>query len=133
MSGYLAGAKQFVLSEAGKTTPTLHCHGTQDPMVRFDMAQKTEAALKEAGHSKYEMKTYPIQHTLSQEEIVDAVKFLQEIVPADPTCDIVPKAAEEMSVKELKEAIRKGGLGRQAVGLTEKSELVKLVKDSQEK
>jgi hypothetical protein len=51
--------------------------------------------------------------------------------PVDPAGDVKPKAAEEMSVRELREAIRKGGLENQAVGLAEKCELVKLVKDSQ--
>merc|ERR1711935_405960 len=76
MSGYLAGAKQFQLSESGKTTPTLHCHGTMDQMVHFDMAQKTMDTLKEAGHTKYAIKTYPIEHTVSHEEIADALAFL---------------------------------------------------------
>ncbi len=38
-----------------------------------------------------------------------------------------------MSVKELKAAIRKAGLGQQAVGLMEKQEFVKLLKDYREK
>ena len=39
------------------------------------------------------------------------------------------KDPSEMSVKELKAAIRKAGIGSKAVGLMEKSEFVKLVKD----
>ena len=64
MSGYLAGSKQFTLSEAGKATPVLHCHGTADPMVNFAMAQKTESILKEQGVKEYVLKPYAgMQHT----------------------------------------------------------------------
>jgi len=59
MSGYLAGAKQFKMSEAGKATPILHCHGTADPMVQWGMAQKTHAMLTtDGGHSDYTLKPY---------------------------------------------------------------------------
>ena len=37
-----------------------------------------------------------------------------------------------MSVKELRAAIRRAGLGSQAVGLMEKSEFVKLLRDHRE-
>jgi len=133
MSGYLAGAKRFALSETGKKTPVLHCHGTNDQMVRFEMATNTEQVIKEAGHENYTLKSYPIEHTVTHEEIQDALVFLNSLVPPDSSCDVTPKAPEEMSVKELKEAIRNGGLGQQAVGLTEKQELIKLVKDSLKK
>jgi hypothetical protein len=46
------------------------------------------------------------------------------------SCVVKEKEVEEMSVKELKAAIRKGGLGNQAVGLTEKRELVELLKNN---
>jgi len=130
MSGYLAGAKKFALSNSGKATPVLHCHGTVDPMVKFEMAQKTEAEIKKAGHTNYTLKSYPIQHTVTPEEIGDALQFLNGIIPPDPSCDIKPKAVDEMSVKELKAAIRNGGLGQQAAGLCEKQELVKLLKEN---
>ena len=42
------------------------------------------------------------------------------------------KDPSEMSVKELKEAIRQAGLGQKALGLTEKSEFVKLLKKHRE-
>lgn len=46
------------------------------------------------------------------------------------SCVVKEKEVEEMSVKQLKAAIRKGGLGNQAVGLTEKRELVELLKNN---
>jgi len=131
MSGYLAGAKKFRLSPSSVSTPVLHCHGTQDPMVAFSMAQKTEAAVKAAGHTNYSLKTYPIPHTVSHEEIADALAFLSDLLPPDPSCDVKPKEVMEMSVKELKKAIAAGGLGAQAVGMSEKRELQELLKGAE--
>jgi len=132
MSGYLAGAKQFTLSEAGKEIPVLHCHGTSDPMVRFDMAQKTEELVKGSGHSNYTLKPYSgLTHSVSVDELKDAAEFIHGVIPPDASCDIKPKSPDEMSVKELKTAIRLGGLGNQAVGLAEKRELVELLKNNQ--
>ncbi|GMH61229.1 hypothetical protein TrLO_g232 [Triparma laevis f. longispina] len=130
MSGYLAGAKQFSLSDAGKTTPVLHCHGTVDPMVQFPMAKKTESTLKEAGIENYELKAYEIQHTVIPEELAYALDFIKRCLPPDESCAVKEKEIDEMSVKELKAAIRKGGLGSQAVGLVEKSELRNLLKEN---
>jgi len=58
------------------------------------------------------------------------MEFLKKVVPSDETCNVKTKAPEEMSVKELKATIAAGGLGNQAIGMAEKSELIKLVKDN---
>lgn len=42
----------------------------------------------------------------------------------------VGKDPDDCSVKELKEAIRRGGMRKKAVGMTEKHELVKLCRDN---
>ena len=62
----------------------------------------------------------------------DAFAFLSAVLPPDESCAVTPKSPDEMSVKELKAAIRAGGLGARAVGLTEKSELVELLKSEQQ-
>jgi len=54
-----------------------------------------------------------------------------EQLPVEDSCVVKEKEVEEMSVKELKAAIRKGGLAKEAVGLTEKRELVELLKKQQ--
>ena len=134
MSGYLAGSKQFSLSEVGRNIPTLHCHGTADPMVAYAMAEKTKQLLTSSGHENYTLKPYPnMQHTVVPEEIQDALEFLNTVIPPDPSCNVKAKSPDEMSVKELKAAIKAGGLGAQAVGLTEKRELIDLLKKEQGK
>ena len=131
MSGYLAGAGQFTLSAAGAATKTLHCHGTADPMVNYGMATKTRDLLLEGGHGEYELRPYEgLVHSVSVEELQDGLEFLKGVLPDDPECKVKEKEVEEMSVKELKAAIRKGGLGKEAVGMTEKRELVELLKNN---
>jgi len=79
------------------------------------------------GHTKYNFKSYPIPHTVSPQVIDDASQFLQSIIPHDEAFAIKPKEPAEMSVKELKAAIRNAGLVEKAKGFTEKSEFVELL------
>lgn len=133
MSGYLPATKSFRLTDAHKDVPVLHCHGTQDPVVRFEWAQKTQTHLEELGHSKYQFKSYPIPHTVSPQVIDDASNFLQSIIPHDEAFAIKPKEPSEMSVKELKAAVRNAGLADKAKGFTEKSEFVQLLLEHRQK
>lgn len=134
MSGYLAGAKQFKLTPGLEDTPTLHCHGTQDPMVAWSLAQKTRDIVTNThGATNYELRDYPMQHTVTIEEIQYAARFLSQILPVEPGA-CADKPPKDMSVSELKDAILKGGLGQKAVGLIEREDLVKLLeKEDQEK
>ena len=130
MSGYLPAAKKFQIREENKDVPILHCHGEADPMVNIGMAKKSKEMVTELGAQKYELKTYPgLPHSVSMEVISDVKEFLENVLPADKECRVTLKDPSEMSVKELKAAIRKAGIGSKAVGLMEKSEFVKLVKD----
>ena len=96
------------------------------------MAEKTSTMLKEGGVANYVLKPYRgMAHSVSETELVDAAAFLGSVLPPDSTCDVERKKPEEMSVKELKAAILAGGLGSKAVGLSEKHELVKLLKESE--
>ena len=81
-----------------------------DPLVRFSLAAKSKQLTMERGATNYQVKNYPIQHTVSMEEISDVCQFLISVLPPDDTCNIILKPAAEMSVKELKAAIRKAGL-----------------------
>ena len=131
MSSYLPASKQFQITKGLEDTPILHCHGTADPMVQYPFAQRSrEVVVKEKGATNYELKAYPgVQHTVSQPELADVKTFLQKILPADDTCKITLKDPSDMSVKELKAAIRKAGLTSKAVGFMEKSEFAKLLGD----
>eukprot|EP00565_Helicotheca_tamesis_P006960 CAMPEP_0185731282 /NCGR_PEP_ID=MMETSP1171-20130828/12433_1 /TAXON_ID=374046 /ORGANISM="Helicotheca tamensis, Strain CCMP826" /LENGTH=287 /DNA_ID=CAMNT_0028400517 /DNA_START=217 /DNA_END=1080 /DNA_ORIENTATION=+ len=133
MSGYLAGFGHFKVTPGLEDTPIFHGHGKSDPMIPYPMAEKSREHAMEKGASNYELRGYAgLQHSVSNEEIADAAKFLNTILPQDESCKIQLKDPSEMSVKELKEAIRKAGLGNKAVGLMEKSEFVRLVKDHRE-
>eukprot|EP00586_Coscinodiscus_wailesii_P022324 CAMPEP_0172509348 /NCGR_PEP_ID=MMETSP1066-20121228/219618_1 /TAXON_ID=671091 /ORGANISM="Coscinodiscus wailesii, Strain CCMP2513" /LENGTH=286 /DNA_ID=CAMNT_0013287785 /DNA_START=296 /DNA_END=1156 /DNA_ORIENTATION=+ len=130
MSGYLPGAQQFELTSGLETTPILHCHGTDDPLVQFPMAEKSKEYVTAKGATDYTLKSYAgMQHTVLPKEIADVLEFLQNKLPPDSSVCVKVKAPEEMSVKELKAAIRRAGLGSKAIGLMEKGEFVKLLKD----
>jgi len=133
LSGYLAGGTSFQLTDGLKNTPIFHGHGTSDPMVMYTMATKTQATLQSMGVSDYVLKPYQgVQHTISQQEIRDVMEFLKKKLPEDKNQCVRVKDPGEMSVKELKAAIRNAGLGSRAVGLMEKSEFVKLVREYRE-
>jgi len=125
MSGYLPALSKVKLSQPD--TPVWHGHGSQDPLVQYGMAEKTKSALEGMGLKDYTLQSYPIPHTVSPSELGDALGFLKKVLPLDESMKITLKDPKEMSVKELKAAIRKAGLS--AVGLMEKSEFIKLVQD----
>jgi lysophospholipase-2 len=130
LSGYLPAASKFQIQPGLEETPILHCHGAADPMVPLAVAQKSQEMLAEKGAKEYSLKSYPgVVHTVSMEEVSDVKEWLQKVLPLDDSCRITVKDPSEMSVKELKAAIRKAGLGQQAVGLMEKQEFVKLLQD----
>mmetsp|Transcript_22285 Transcript_22285/g.66039 ORF Transcript_22285/g.66039 Transcript_22285/m.66039 type:complete len:287 (-) Transcript_22285:1133-1993(-) len=130
MSGYLAAAKSFKLTSGLEVTPILHCHGSADPMVIYDMAKKSQQHLLEMGAKEYKLRSYAgLVHSVNMEEIADVMTFLQRVLPPDESCKVKLKDPSEMSVKELKAAIRKAGLGSKAVGFMEKGEFVRLLKD----
>lgn len=127
LSGWLASTGTFQLKQ--KDVPIWHGHGSQDPLVPYPMAKKTEQILTSMGVKSYSLNTFPIPHTVSPEELRKLMQFVSQVLPPDDTCKIQLKDPKEMSVKELKAAINKAGLGAKAVGLMEKSEFIKLVED----
>ena len=133
MSGYLPAASKFAIGAGLEDTPILHCHGEADPMVRYQMAQQSREAVTGKGATRYDLKGYPgLPHSVSPQEIADVLAYLQEVLPPDDASKIKLKDPASMSVKELRAAIRRAGLGSQAVGLMEKSEFVKLLRDHRE-
>jgi len=129
MSGYLPHSSAFNISNGLEKTPIFHGHGEGDPLVRLENAEESKSTVMEKGATDYTLKTYAgLAHSVNPTEISDVLQFLLKVLPPDDSCKIQLKDPSEMSVKELKAAIAKAGLGRQAVGLMEKKEFVDLVK-----
>lgn len=78
LSAYLlfADRLQAELSSANAATPVFLGHGTQDPMVPFELGEAVRATLQ-AGEWPLEWHEYPIPHSVSQAEIVDIGRWLQ--------------------------------------------------------
>ena len=82
----------------------------------------------------YDLRSYAgLAHSLSQDEISDAMAFVLKLLPFDAALAIPSKDPAEMSVKELKAAISSAGLQNQARGLCEKAEYVKLLVEHRQK
>ena len=81
------------------------------------------------GAKDYEVKLYPLPHSVSNDELAHVKAFLQKVLPADDAHKIKLKEPKLMSVKELKAALRKAGLSHKMVGLMEKSEFIQLLED----
>lgn len=93
------------------------------------MAEKGRYLLLEKGVKDYDLNSYPIPHTVSPVELKEAMEFLLSVLPPDESFKVQLKDPSTMSIKELKGAIKKAGLGNKAVGLMEKDEFVKLLQD----
>lgn len=127
ISGYLPGASKFKLTPGFEDVPVLHCHGTQDMVVNYEHAEKTKKHVTGKGLKSYTIKSFNVGHTVSPDIMMSAVEFLSKIIPNAPELAIKPKEPCDMTVKELKEAIRKAGLAGKSIGFFEKREFVELL------
>ena len=128
MSGYLPGASKFKLTSGFEDVLVRHLHGTADAVVIFDHAEKTKLHVTGKGLKNYNVIPYHgVGHTVSTEMMKNAMEFIKSILPDAPELALKPKEPSDMSVKELKEAIRRAGLATQAVGFYEKREFVELL------
>ncbi len=79
LSTYFATAATVKLSDANRNIPIKVYHGTFDPMVPESLGKMSVQKLKEMGYDpSYE--TYPMEHSVCMEEIVDIGKFLKQTV-----------------------------------------------------
>lgn len=129
LSGYLPAASKFTITPGLEDVPLWHGHGDQDMLVHPDLATKSREMILSKGLKSYELTTYPIAHTVDMKELGDMMAFLKKVLPPDDTCKIRLKDPSEMSIKELKSAIRKAGLQSKALGFTEKREFIQLLND----
>ena len=79
LSTYFATAKTVKRSEANRDIPIRIYHGTFDPMVPEALGRQSVENLQDMGFEPtYE--TYPMEHSVCMEEIVDIGKFLRDNV-----------------------------------------------------
>jgi lysophospholipase II len=128
MSGYLPGASKFKLTPGFEDVLVRHLHGTADAVVIRDHADKTKAHVTGKGLRNYNIISFKdVGHTVSPDMMRSAVEFVKIILPDAPELALKPKLPSEMTVKELKDAIRKAGLASDALGFFEKKEFVDLL------
>lgn len=76
LSTYFASAKTIEPSEANRQIPIKIYHGVSDPMVPEVLGRQSVTTLKEMGYEP-EYQTYPMDHSVCMEEIVDIGAFLR--------------------------------------------------------
>ena len=79
LSTYFATAKTVKRSDANRDIPIRIYHGTFDPMVPEALGRQSVETLKEMGFEPT-YQTFPMEHSVCMEEIVDIGKFLRENV-----------------------------------------------------
>ncbi|MDY6948196.1 MAG: alpha/beta fold hydrolase, partial [Pseudomonadota bacterium] len=63
-------------SAANRDIPILMCHGSRDPVVGLPMGEGSREVLQGLGY-RIEWHTYPMEHSVCMEEVVDISKWLQ--------------------------------------------------------
>jgi phospholipase/carboxylesterase len=81
LSGYLplAAATAAERSDANALTPIFLAHGQRDPVIAIDRAAASRDALKALGYG-VEWRAYPMEHSVSAEEVADLRRFLQRVL-----------------------------------------------------
>ena len=64
---------------ANKSTPIFMAHGTRDPVVPLQLAQSSRAALERRGY-RVEWEDYPMEHSMSGEELDSVAGFLDRVL-----------------------------------------------------
>ncbi len=77
LSTYFATAKTVEISDTNRGIPISIYHGTHDPMVPESLGRLSVEKLKELGFEP-SYQTFPMEHSVCLEEIVDIGKFLRE-------------------------------------------------------
>lgn len=81
MSGYLplAASTAAERSDANALTPIFLAHGRSDPVVGLDRGIASRDALKALGYD-VQWHDYPMEHSVSAEEVADLQRFLQRVL-----------------------------------------------------
>ena len=80
LSGFLPDSQRVLefIKNGNKEVPILLAHGTQDAVVPFLLGQKNAEMFKNAGYN-VTWHEYPIEHSVSADEINDISKWLVDI------------------------------------------------------
>jgi phospholipase/carboxylesterase len=66
---------------ANYTTPIFQGHGTVDPLISKEWAQKTSEFYKGLGFTNYSFNTYPgVAHSADEAELADVQKFINNVL-----------------------------------------------------
>jgi phospholipase/carboxylesterase len=81
MSGYLplAASTEAERSEANRDVPIFLAHGTRDPIVGLGRGEASRDALKALGYP-VDWHAYPIEHTVSLDEVRDLERWLVRVL-----------------------------------------------------
>lgn len=80
LSGYLPHAAEVLTkaSAVNRQIPIFMGHGTEDMIVPYASGKAAYSALKEADYP-VEWHSYPVQHSVAQQEIVDISNWVQKV------------------------------------------------------
>jgi len=81
LSGYLPLAVTLPLEKhtANQSTPIFMAHGEYDPVVALERAEASHALLEKMGYAVH-WNEYPMEHSVSREELADISRFLQQVL-----------------------------------------------------
>ena len=81
LSGYMVLAPKFDAERANEnqTVPIFLGHGTEDPVVALQLGEDTHQLL-EATQYSVEWHTYPMAHSVCQEEVLDIAEWLRRVL-----------------------------------------------------
>jgi phospholipase/carboxylesterase len=81
LSGYLplASATAAERKDANALTPIFMAHGQRDPVIALDRAGASRDTLKALGYG-IEWHEYPMEHSVSAEEVADLQRFLLRVL-----------------------------------------------------
>ena len=79
MSTYFATSESMTPAQENKALPIQIYHGTMDPVVPEPLGQSAYETLKGKGYST-DYKTYPMQHGVCAEEVIDISRWIQKIL-----------------------------------------------------
>jgi len=79
LSSYFATSQTIKPSPANKSLPIMVCHGDSDPIVPEILGRNAFNTLKMLGFNA-EYHSYPMQHTICQQEVADLSRWIQSIL-----------------------------------------------------